>query len=110
MTVLVLYYSKGGNTRRLAEAIADGARSVADTDVVLKRTDEVTKEDFLAADGIIAGSPVYFGSMAAQLKAVFDEFVSVCKKMEDKVGAALPPRVTPPGARKQPCWPLSRLY
>jgi len=100
MNVLVLYYSKGGNTRRLAEAIAAGARSVEDTEVVLKRTDEVTKDDFLAADGIIAGSPVYFGSMAAPLKAVFDEFVSVRKKMEDKVGAAFTTSGDPTGGKE----------
>ena len=40
MNVLVLYFSKGGNTRRLADAIADGARSVDGTTVLLKNTDE----------------------------------------------------------------------
>jgi NAD(P)H dehydrogenase (quinone) len=38
--------------------------------------------------GMIAGSPVYFGVMAADLKRVFDEFVGVRKQMENKVGAA----------------------
>lgn len=100
MNVLVLYFSKGGNTRRLAEAIADGARSVDGTTVVLKNTDDVTKEDFLAADGLIAGSPVYFGSMAAPLKAVFDEFVGVRKKMENKVGAAFATSGDPTGGKE----------
>ncbi len=100
MNVLVLYYSKGGNTRRLAEAIADGARSVDDTMVVLKHTDEVTKEDFLAADGIVAGSPVYFGSMAAALKAVFDEFVGVRRQMENKIGAAFATSGDPSGGKE----------
>jgi len=36
----------------------------------------------------VAGSPVYFGVMAAQLKDVFDRFVGVRKRMEGKVGAA----------------------
>jgi NAD(P)H dehydrogenase (quinone) len=48
----------------------------------------VTPEDFLGADGIVAGSPVYFGAMTAELKKVFDQFVVVRKKMEGKVGAA----------------------
>jgi len=87
MQVLVLYYSKGGNTRQLAEKIADGVRS-AGTDVVLRSTDEVSKDDFLQSAGVIAGSPVYFGVMAAELKRVFDEFVGIRKKMENKVGAA----------------------
>ncbi|SPD74007.1 Flavodoxin/nitric oxide synthase [uncultured Desulfobacterium sp.] len=88
MQVLVLYYSKSGNTRRLAEAIAGGVDKVKGVEAVLKRTDEVTQDDFLACDGIIAGSPVYFGLMAADLKKVFDQFVPVRKKMEGKVGAA----------------------
>ncbi|NNK84472.1 MAG: flavodoxin family protein [Desulfobacterales bacterium] len=88
MKILVLYFSKGGNTRRLAEAIVQGVNAIAGTEAVLKKTDQVTKDDFLEASAIIAGSPVYFGTMAAQLKQVFDEFVSVRKKMENKIGAA----------------------
>ena len=55
---------------------------------LLKSTNEVTKGDFLESDGVIAGSPVYFGVMAAELKKVFDEFIGVRRKMEGKVGAA----------------------
>ena len=87
MQVLVLYYSKGGNTRKLAEEIARGVES-AGVKAVLKNTTEVTKDDFSNSAGIIAGSPVYFGSMAAELKKVFDDFVGIRKKMEDKIGAA----------------------
>jgi NAD(P)H dehydrogenase (quinone) len=87
MQVLVLYYSKGGNTRRLAESIAEGVGSVEGVTPVVKKTEDVTKDDFVNAAGIIAGSPVYFGVMAADLKRVFDEFVGIRKKMEGKVGA-----------------------
>jgi NAD(P)H dehydrogenase (quinone) len=88
MYVLVLYFSKGGNTRKLAQQVADGVTAVPGVEVVVKSTAEVTKEDFLNAAGIVAGSPVYFGLMAADLKRVFDEFVGVRSKIEDKVGAA----------------------
>lgn len=87
MQVLVLYYSKGGNTRKLAEEIAKGVESAGVTPL-LRNTQEVAKEDFLESAGVIAGSPVYFGVMAADLKRIFDEFVSTRKKMENKVGAA----------------------
>lgn len=87
MQVLVLYYSKGGNTKKLAEEVAKGVES-AKAKAVLKSTDEVTKEDFLESDGVIAGSPVYFGVMAWELKKIFDEFVGTRRKMENKVGAA----------------------
>jgi NAD(P)H dehydrogenase (quinone) len=88
MQVMILYYSKGGNTRKLAEAIAKGAAGVEGVKVLTKSTDEVTKDDFLSSQGIIAGSPVYFGTMSASLKKVFDETISIRKRMEGKVGAA----------------------
>jgi NAD(P)H dehydrogenase (quinone) len=88
MKVLVLYYSKGGNTRKLAEAAAEGAGQVEGVDVALRHTKDVTREEFAAADGLIVGSPVYFGTMAAQLKQVLDDFVGVRRKMENKIGAA----------------------
>jgi NAD(P)H dehydrogenase (quinone) len=88
MQVLILYFSKGGNTRKLAQAIAKGAEKVEGVKVLIKSTDEITDEDFLASQGVIAGSPVYFGTMAAGLKKVFDETISVRKRMEGKIGAA----------------------
>ena len=87
MQVLVLYFSKGGNTAKLARKIAEGVEAGGAVAVV-KNTAEVTKDDFLNVSGVIAGSPVYFGVMAADLKRIFDEFVSTRRKMENKVGAA----------------------
>jgi NAD(P)H dehydrogenase (quinone) len=100
MQILILYFSKGGNTRKLGEAIAKGVEEVPGVSAVLKKTDEVTKDDFLASEGIIAGSPVYFGLMAAELKKVFDEFVGVRKKMEGKVGAAFTTSGDPTGGKE----------
>ena len=100
MQILILYFSKGGNTKKLAEAILKGVESVDGIDGVLKHTDDVTKEDFVSSDGIIAGSPVYFGVMAAQLKKIFDEFVGVRKKMEGKIGAAFATSADPSGGKE----------
>jgi NAD(P)H dehydrogenase (quinone) len=86
--VLVLYYSRTGNTRKLAEAVCAGVESVEGTRCLLRSTEEVTKDDFLESGGIIAGSPVYFGTMASELKKIFDDFVGIRKKVENKVGAA----------------------
>ena len=88
MQVLVMYHSKTGHTKKLAEAIAQGVREVAEVTCLVKQASEVTREDFLSSDGIIAGSPVYFGSMAAELKEVFDKYVVVRNQMGDKIGAA----------------------
>jgi len=88
MNVLILYYSKSGNTRRLAEAVAEGVVQVDGVEAVLRNTEKVSRDDFVNCDGLIVGSPVYFGTMAAQLKKVIDDFIGVRKKMENKVGAA----------------------
>jgi len=88
MQALVLYYSKGGNTRKLAEAIVKGVNEVEGVTALIKKTDEVTPDDFLDSEAIIAGSPVYFGTMAAELKKVMDDFIGVRKRMEGKIGAA----------------------
>ncbi len=88
MQILILYFSKSGNTKKLAEAILNGVEEIDGVSGILRNTETVTKEDFLNSAGIISGSPVYFGVMAAELKKVFDDFVSVRKKMEGKIGAA----------------------
>lgn len=100
MQILVLYFSKGGNTRRLAEAVAKGVESVEGCRAVLKTTEEVSKDDFVVSAGIVAGSPVYFGSMAAPLKKVLDDFVGIRKKMEGKVGAVFTTSGDPTGGKE----------
>lgn len=100
MQVLVLYYSKGGNTRKLADAIAEGVNSVDGVDARVKSTGDVVQDDFLNVDGVIAGSPVYFGGMAADLKRIFDEFIGTRKKMEGKVGAAFATSGDPTGGKE----------
>ena len=100
MQILILYYSKGGNTRKLAEKIAAGVNEVEGVKALLKRTDEVSQEDFLACDGVIAGSPVYFGTMASELKKVFDEFVGTRRRMEGKAGAAFATSADPSGGKE----------
>jgi NAD(P)H dehydrogenase (quinone) len=100
MQVLILYFSKGGNTRKLAEYVAQGVDSVQGASSLLKTAAEVSKDDFVNSAGIIAGSPVYFGAMAAELKKIFDDFVGVRKKMGDKVGAAFATSGDPSGGKE----------
>jgi NAD(P)H dehydrogenase (quinone) len=100
MQVLVLYYSKGGNTKKLADRIAEGVESVSAAKALVKSTQEVKKEDFVDSAGVIAGSPVYFGTMASDLKRVFDEYVVIRKKMENKVGAAFATSGDPSGGKE----------
>jgi len=99
-TILVTYHSRTGRTRALAERIVEGAYSVEGTRCLLKPAGEVTEEDFLAADGLVAGSPVYFGTMAAELKSLFDRMIVLRKKIGLKVGAAFATSNHPSGGKE----------
>lgn len=93
VTVLIAYHSLSGNTERMAEAVAEGAKLVEGTKVVLKRVGQVTAEDLFSADAIVVGSPVYWANMAGEVKTFFDDWqfkfgVFPEFKMRDKVGAA----------------------
>ncbi|MDY6833589.1 MAG: flavodoxin domain-containing protein [Chloroflexota bacterium] len=70
--VLVLYYSQTGNTEEMAKAVADGASSVADTEVTLKVPSEAVGDDIISYDAIAFGSPTYSAYMAGALKDFFD--------------------------------------
>lgn len=100
MQVLVMYYSRTGNTRKLAKEIVKGVQEVEGVGCILKTTSEVTEDDFLSSEGIIAGSPVYFGTMAAELKEVFDKFVDIRSQMGDKIGAAFATSGDPSGGKE----------
>lgn len=91
--VLVLYYSSYGHIEAMAEAVAEGARSVAETTVDIKRVPELVPDEVAAAahikvnqaapiatpdelanyDAIIFGTPTRFGNMAAQMRNFLDQ-------------------------------------
>jgi len=71
-TILVVYHSQGGNTRKMAEAVAAGAGEVEDVRVVLKEAFQATLADLVDCDGLVLGSPEYFGYMAGAVKDFFD--------------------------------------
>jgi NAD(P)H dehydrogenase (quinone) len=86
--VLVTYLSITGNTRAMADAVVEGVRSVPNVECIVKPIAQMTNADWIDADGIIVGSPTYFGQMAAEVKAVFDATAEVYGELEGKVGAA----------------------
>lgn len=86
--VLIVYYSRSGNTEKMAEAVGAGAKAVSGVEVEVRPVREVTPDDLLAAEGIIMGSPTYYGSMAAELKSLIDESVKYHGQFTGKVGGA----------------------
>ncbi|HEY4072626.1 MAG TPA: NAD(P)H:quinone oxidoreductase [Herbaspirillum sp.] len=90
-TLLILYYSRHGATRKLAEAIAQGVESVAGCDARLRTVPAVSTVceatapdipaegapyveaiDLAQCDGLALGSPTRFGNMASAMKYFWD--------------------------------------
>ena len=91
--VLILYYSAYGHIEAMAQAVAAGAREVADTEVTIKRVPELvpeeaarkagmkldqaaplaTPKELADYDAIIFGTPTRFGNMAAQMRSFLDQ-------------------------------------
>ncbi len=87
MKILVIYYSQTGNTKKMAQIVAEGAESEKIA-VELKDVQKVKPEELLSAEGIILGSPTYYGSMAYQIKQLLDASVKFHGDLSGKVGAA----------------------
>ena len=71
VSVLVIYYTRGGKTEKMAKAIVEGATE-ADAEGTAKRVDYTTMADLIGCDAVAFGSPNYFSYMAGEMKSFFD--------------------------------------
>jgi multimeric flavodoxin WrbA len=70
--ILIIFHSQTGNTELMAKAVAEGAGSIENTEVVLKHARDATLEDLIRADGLAIGTPENFGYMSGMIKDFFD--------------------------------------
>ncbi len=84
---IVVYYSRSGNTKEMAEIIAE-AMDAAGLATECKSVDKVKAADLLGYDAIVMGSPTYYGHMAWPLKQLFDDSIANHGGLNGKVGAA----------------------
>lgn len=82
--VLIIYATDYGNTKKMAESVASGAKTVPDAQVLIKIADEVTSDDVATCDALIVGTPVHMGSPDWRVKKMID---TVCSHlwMKDKL-------------------------
>jgi len=84
---LVGYYSRFGNTKKMAEDIS--ASLIAEgLNVDVISIEQVNVDTLLAYDIFVFGSPTYYGTMAYQVKKLLDESVKLHGKLDGKMGAA----------------------
>lgn len=126
MKLLILYYSMFGHVHLMAESMAEGAREVPGTEVILRRVpetlpDEVLEKmgateykkkfshvpvcnphDLAAADAVIFGTPTRFGNMCGQMRQFFDATGGIWKAgaLVGKVGSVFTSSATQHGGQE----------
>ncbi len=86
--VLIVYFSKTGHTKTMAEHVAKGARSAENINVQLLSVGEATNEAIINADAIILGSPVYNANVAPEMQKFINNWPFRGAPLKDKIGAA----------------------
>jgi NAD(P)H dehydrogenase (quinone) len=133
--ILVLFYSRTGNTAALADAIAEGARSVRFAEVDQRRIDDFAPQsvidsipewkssreklaakyktlgsvdDLVNYDALILGSPTRYGIMSAELKNVLDQTGPLWQRgaLVNKVGSAFTSVSTGHGGHETTLWSI----
>lgn len=85
--VLIAYYSRSGNTEQMAKKI-ENAIAKEGVGTILKKVEDVVANELTGYEGIVFGSPTYYGTMAWQIKKLLDESVSLHGSLKGKVGGA----------------------
>lgn len=85
----MLYYSRQGHTKQMAELVAEGALSTPLTEVRSKSVREAAASDLVWCDGVAVGSPTHMGTIAWEMKRWWDEVAQpLWPKVEGKLGCA----------------------
>jgi NAD(P)H dehydrogenase (quinone) len=133
--ILVLFYSRTGNTAALADAITEGAKSVRFAEVDVRRIDDLAPKSVIESipewksgrekltakyqtfsdvntladyDALILGSPTRYGIMSAELKNVLDQTGPLWQRgaLVNKVGAAFTSVATAHGGHETTLWSI----
>ena len=85
--ILIVYHSRTGNTKEMAEYVKRGAEKDGAL-VILKDVKDAEPEDMMKADGVIIGSPTYYGLPAAEIKKFIDKSVKFHGQLDGKAAGA----------------------
>jgi flavorubredoxin len=84
--VLIGYYSRSGNTEKMAEYIAEGVRLTGNTAEMKKIAEIKDEKDLVGYDGFIFGCPTYHRDLTAGMKTFL--FLAEKANLVGKMGGA----------------------
>jgi len=83
--ILVLYYSRTGNTEKMAKAIAEGAQ--INDNVRVELNFHIEPEELNRFSAIAVGSPTYNKEMPIDFKKLFEQVAVTDINLKGKLGA-----------------------
>ena len=86
--IIVAYYSKTGNTEKIACLIVEGVKKIPGVTAELKHAESIDAKEAAQADGFAFGSPAYFSMMAGPMLTLLTELYFVRDKLAGKPMAA----------------------
>jgi len=78
--LLFIYHSQGGHTEQLIQKCIEGATK-EEVEIKILKAFDTTLDDIIWADGIVFGTPEYFGAMCGALKDFFDRTYDDAKSL-----------------------------
>ncbi|MFP4005836.1 MAG: flavodoxin family protein [Candidatus Hadarchaeia archaeon] len=89
INILVLYDTRSGNTKEMAEAVSKGSDELDYTKVRMMRVDEAESSDVEWCHGLAVGTPTHCGLLTWKLKRFFDdEILDIWGNIDGKIGTA----------------------
>lgn len=85
MKISIIYFSKTGNTAKMAEVIKKGMETEKNIEVRLFPLDKVDKDFVNDSKAVVFGTPTYLANTTWQIKKWLDE--SGIFKLEGKIGS-----------------------
>lgn len=86
-SVLIAYHSVGGHTAQMAKAIQSGILASGDIKVIVKKVNEVTRQELLSANAIVIGSPVYNANPSPEILSFIKSWPFEGQPLKNKLGA-----------------------
>jgi len=88
--LLIVWHSRTGAARTMAEAAARGAGAEAGVEMRMLRAEEAQAADLLAADGYLFACPENLAAMSGEMKAFFDRtYYAVLERLNGRPYAAM---------------------
>ncbi len=87
MKVLIVYDSSTGNTEQMAHAVEEGVAG-AGAEPILRKAEEADVDSLPSVQGLILGSPVYYGLPSTKMKKFIDDSIKYHGKLDGMAAGA----------------------